>query len=81
MLKSLDIKGVVEVSLLLIFGLSINKITEFIHSEMNIIDNVNFDVVLDYSIKVAVLGTAIIKGIIELRKLRSRKDKKSDPEK
>jgi len=79
-LRSLDIKGVIYVSLLLVFGLSANQISELMISKMEI-DNAIFNEVLDYSIKVAVLSTAIIKMIIEARKLVSKRKYKDKSEK
>lgn len=71
--STLDIKGIIECMLLVVFGVTINQNINYIHELFIDFDSQMLNDLFDYAIKTAVLTTAIIKAVIEFRKIRKKK--------
>ena len=72
--SNFDLKGIMEVGLLLVFGITLNDTLYFIKSITSIDSLYFFEIVFEYSIKFAVLITAILKARIEYRKYIKNKN-------
>lgn len=72
--STLDIKGIIECMLLVVFGVTLNTNINYIHELFIDFNSQMLNDLFDYAIKTAVLTTAIIKAIIEFRKIRKKRN-------